>query len=434
MWYNGDMKQNIAVIIIFIAVFGLGTIFPSFVRAQDIVDGDLIKVPDHADVFIAKIVGNKKFKRLILNPDIFNQYGHLKWKNVKTIDKAIVNQFTTSNIVRWVGDAKVFMLSPNIDVGTKHWLNMEPSVFEVAGYDWDSIYLINENEYKSYTTGNEIMATKEMFAARKFSYGIVADINSTGDILKLVDLKTDIVRIRSGALSFAKQDLKNYGVDILVLQVDSKPSNMDSVPPPDDFDSWTNNLYATVLANPDIKYWQIWNEPNETLYWYPEPNAKNYVELLKKSYVAVKRANPQAKVVAAGLSGINPLLRQFLRDLYSSGAREYFDILALHPYNQPNLPETYLKDFLYEIKNIMEANNDLGKPIWITEIGWPTLSGQFGAVSTETQAECLRQTYEITRNLNFIEKVFWYSLQDVKEGMGIMGEPAESAYKNLKSS
>ena len=43
-------------------------------------DGDLVKTKHHYDVYILKILPNgKRFKRLILNPEIFNSYGHLSW-------------------------------------------------------------------------------------------------------------------------------------------------------------------------------------------------------------------------------------------------------------------------------------------------------------------------------------------------------------------
>ena len=60
---------------------------PSDVSAEIIIDGDLIRATNTLDVYIVKIIGAEKFKRLILNPEIFNQYGHLKWENIKEISQ-----------------------------------------------------------------------------------------------------------------------------------------------------------------------------------------------------------------------------------------------------------------------------------------------------------------------------------------------------------
>jgi hypothetical protein len=124
--------------------------------AATINEGDTIKVADNPDVYIAKYVGSKKFKRLILNPDVFNSYKHLSWSKIKTVTQAEQDAFTVSDLVRALGDAKVYKLTPNGDVGTKQWLNMTAEAFTAAGYDWDSIYVINNVDRDNYTAGTDI--------------------------------------------------------------------------------------------------------------------------------------------------------------------------------------------------------------------------------------------------------------------------------------
>jgi len=128
---------------------GVAMIMP--VSAVTIVDGDLIRANGGIDVYIVKIVGAKKFKRLILNPDIFNQYGHLKWENIKDVDSSVLDEYTTSTLVRADGDTKVYRLIPNGDVGEKKWVE-SLDCFNSKGYDWDSVYTINNFERDSYTT------------------------------------------------------------------------------------------------------------------------------------------------------------------------------------------------------------------------------------------------------------------------------------------
>lgn len=418
-------RQHIAIRCLLFAA--LCVLLPTRARAV-INDGDLIKTATHENVYIAKILGTKKFKRLILNPDIFNQYAHLRWENIKTVTEAEFGQYTLSSLVREVNDQQVYRLYPDEDTGTKRGLRMTPGEFESLGLDWDSLYIMNSHERDAYTTGSEL--TFQNYPRPRFAYGITPGISSTDDINTLVDLGVDIVRIRPADLSFAKRDLQGRGIDMLVLEVDDRPQNLAGVPPPSDEDAWVRNLQDTVRRHSDIIYWEVWNEPNEVLFWYPMPNAAAYVRLLKKAYIAIKSANPDAVVVAAGLSGVNPP-RQYLRDMYRAGARTHFDVLALHPYRQPQSPDTYLADYLRFMKNIMEANGDLDTPIWITEIGWPTDPSQFGAVTEAQQADYLRRTYEISHSLPFVEKVFWYRLQDAGQGMGILGKPAEDAYQQV---
>jgi len=117
--------------------------------SNQIKDGSLIRAGGTYDVYIVKLVGDKKFKRLILSPSVFESYGHLSWDNVINVDAQTADSFTTSNLVRAQGDEKVYLLAPNGDTGEKHWISSE-AAFQTRGLDWDSIYEINEKDRDSY--------------------------------------------------------------------------------------------------------------------------------------------------------------------------------------------------------------------------------------------------------------------------------------------
>lgn len=153
--------QNFYIKILLLTALTILLVVPVFVftasyshAAQNIVDGDLVTVFSNPDIYIIKIVGVKKFKRLILNPDIFNSYGHLKWSNVKTIDQATIDLYKLSELVieinsdGSVADPKVYRVvsSVNSDIGERSWLNLTASEFETAGYDWDSLFHVNHKE------------------------------------------------------------------------------------------------------------------------------------------------------------------------------------------------------------------------------------------------------------------------------------------------
>ncbi len=135
---------------------GVAALAPMAAFAATINEGDIIKTATNPDVYIAKYVGSKSFKRLILNPDVFNSYGHLKWSNLKTVTQAEMDAFTTSELVRALGDTKVYKLIPNGDVGTKQWMNMSAEAFTAGSWDWDSVYVINNVDRDNYTLGSDI--------------------------------------------------------------------------------------------------------------------------------------------------------------------------------------------------------------------------------------------------------------------------------------
>ncbi len=123
-------------------------------RTITLYDGDLIKSPNSSDVYIVKYINNKWFKRLILNPQIFNSYNHLSWDNIRLVSQSTVDRHTNSHLVMEVYsngqpvNGMVYYLRslPGSDIGIKHHVNMSPSEFETVGLDWDSIYRINHTE------------------------------------------------------------------------------------------------------------------------------------------------------------------------------------------------------------------------------------------------------------------------------------------------
>lgn len=117
-----------------------------------IIDGDLIKTSTSNDVFIIKTVGIEKYKRLILSPEIFNQYGHLRWENIKTVSQSEIDEYTISDLVRAVGDDKVYKLYPDGDVGEKRWIKTTED-FNGFAYKTNAIYEINSFEHNYYTEG-----------------------------------------------------------------------------------------------------------------------------------------------------------------------------------------------------------------------------------------------------------------------------------------
>ena len=115
-------------------------------------EGALIRAAKGIDIYIVKYVGTKKFKRLVLSPSVFNNYGHLRWEDVIEVDNPTLDSFTTSELVRAVGDDKIYRLYPQGDSGQKRMIKNN-SVLARLGLDSDSIYEINGFDRESYITG-----------------------------------------------------------------------------------------------------------------------------------------------------------------------------------------------------------------------------------------------------------------------------------------
>jgi len=167
--------------------------------------------------------------------------------------------------------------------------------------------------------------------------------------------------------------------------------------------------------------YEIWNEENITQFWRPEPNPAKYVELLKASFYAAKYANPFCCVVLGGLAGNGvdmgwepAISKHFLQKIYDNGGKGFFDVVAIHPYVYPVPASTALRTlqrFVDATRAVMKRNDD-DKPLWITEIGWPTFPNAWNnpTVSEEEVAVWLTKVYT---ELKGVDKIFWHNFRDI---------------------
>ena len=117
-----------------------------------------------------------------------------------------------------------------------------------------------------------------------------------------------------------------------------------------------------------IPVYEVCNEPNLHSFWN-NPNPENYLAALRTASRAIKAEDPSAKVMISGFAGV-PL--DFIEPIYALGGKEFFDIMNVHPYTWPNPPDGMMEPMMAGLKDLMARYGDGGKPIWITEMGWPT--------------------------------------------------------------
>ncbi|MBN2063409.1 MAG: beta-galactosidase [Sedimentisphaerales bacterium] len=136
-------------------------------------------------------------------------------------------------------------------------------------------------------------------------------------------------------------------------------------------DQWLEYVERTVSRYKDsLGYWEIWNEQNLAGFWHDMPNPEDYAGLLVQTYKLIKKIDPDLQVVIGGLAGV-PL--DYIEGVYQAGAKDYFDIMAVHPYRYPGTPErTGLAAEIARLKALMAKYDDDAKSVWITEVGWPT--------------------------------------------------------------
>jgi len=184
-----------------------------------------------------------------------------------------------------------------------------------------------------------------------------------------------------------------------------------------------------------IAAYQIWNEPNLKREWGGNPpDPAGYAALLKVGYEAIKRADPSAMVISAGLA---PTTRsdqvampdtEYLKRMYAAGARPYFDTLGAHAAGyksppekdpaevaadrnyhnagDPNCPGDACRIYCFrhveDLRQIMVANGDEKKQVTILEFGWtidprPNSPYAWHAVTEEQQADFFVRAYQYAK-------------------------------------
>jgi polysaccharide biosynthesis protein PslG len=187
-----------------------------------------------------------------------------------------------------------------------------------------------------------------------------------------------------------------------------------------DAELYTEYACRTVEHFKDrIKYWEIWNEPDEPEYWIPQDGMKTYTVLLRRVYPALKEIDPSCKILMGGISNKIPYS---LKRIYENGGKEYFDIVNIHPFVDPEGQEPIKRVYhIYKaVRDIMEKYNDSEKNMWFTEIGCPgvgkpskRIGWWFGQGPDEgAQALWLEQVYDNCLQWKGVDKVFWAFFRD----------------------
>ncbi len=256
------------------------------------------------------------------------------------------------------------------------------------------------------------------------------EISGRGDFTdRRNDLNQDgIIDDKDAVSAWSKYDnivdlADKYGIQIQA-RLDNPPKWTRANPdagdkaPPDDYQDFVN--YAVAVAKRyqgRIRYYQIWNEPNANQEWGNQPvNPEAYTDLLCRTYNALKAVDDDIVVISGPLSPTVSLTESnlnefiFLQRMYDAGAKPCFDVMSAQGYGFFSGPTdrrmrpmtlTYARNIY--IRDIMVANNDANKAIWISEAAWNPQrddpaniiqNGAFGIVTEEEAARYMPLAYQ----------------------------------------
>jgi hypothetical protein len=116
-----------------------------------------------------------------------------------------------------------------------------------------------------------------------------------------------------------------------------------------------------------VDTYEIWNEPDNPVFWVPKPEPTAYAALYLRARDAIDAVQPGARVIVGGLT--HPAT--FLPDLVAAAPalRNQLDGVAIHPYGAT--PQVVLGN-VRAARATLQALGLGGVPLYVTEFGWTT--------------------------------------------------------------
>ena len=188
-----------------------------------------------------------------------------------------------------------------------------------------------------------------------------------------------------------------------------------------------------------IDHYQIWDEPNIAPHWgTQEIDPAAYGNLLREGAIRIHAVDPGSVILLAALAptvesgGANMSEMLFLDALYRQGAAEWFDVVAVQPYDLEDSPEAppnrarlnWRRAAL--IREVMESHEDWETAVWAVSFGLTKDTESIGAAVEQVREEW-----------PWLGPMLWAAWAPTdRQGQyaltGTDGEP-NSAYQNLQA-
>jgi hypothetical protein len=172
--------------------------------------------------------------------------------------------------------------------------------------------------------------------------------------------------------------------------------------PPANMTNYDNYLKAIAThAAGRIKYWEIWNEPNDPTSYCG--SIASMVTMAQHAAQIIKSIDPTALILSPSATGTPGA--SWLSSFLSAGGSGYIDIVAFHGYSSAHAED--IVSMVSAYKAVMAAHGLSSKPLWDTESSWAG-SGNLGTPASALQVGFVAKDYLLHWSLG-VSRFVWYA-------------------------
>jgi len=208
--------------------------------------------------------------------------------------------------------------------------------------------------------------------------------------------------------------LSAHGIQIVAVLARSPewaraPGAQDAIDaPPQEISDYANFVQqVTARYKRNVPFVQLWDKPNVAAYWGgAAATPVEYSDLLANGFNASRTGEAETRVVLAefdptadGQLGADV---RFLQTIYEQGRSGFFDVVAaqidggtLSPYDRTVNGQRMSLSRAVLFRELMVAEGDVEKPIWLTHYGWSRSSA--GGLTENEHADFLLAGIERAR-------------------------------------
>src|SRR5258706_620658 len=189
-----------------------------------------------------------------------------------------------------------------------------------------------------------------------------------------MDLKWDVTERRRGQYDFAEYDrlasaLDESKIHALFILDYGNPLYDNSTPPRTPSARQAFARWAVAAAKHFSSrgiMWEVYNEPNQQIFWPPWPNPKEYLELALAVGQAFRTEVPGEKLIGPAVSEID---YSFVEECLTAGLLDYWSAVSVHPYRQTD-PEGAATEYCRVRDMIKRYSGAKDVPIISSEWGY----------------------------------------------------------------